>query len=343
MASTKLTIGTDPELVLSYKGKLVRAGDVIMDRGAKFGLDGHPYIAELRPDAAVHPKDLVESVKKTLGSRAEELAKYSWLAGPWALDKPLGGHIHFGVRLEERFKEALNHQFAPILALIEPPEGAAQRRTFPFYNGHAYGLLGDIREKRWGFEYRTPGSFIVSPGISLGVMALAKAIIWEEMNKGKSAWSSLNDAQRKELTFAAKDFHECKRDVFKPMLPKIEEYLRDMVYFKEGQEGRDLWPSITYLINQVIKKGGYNAAKDIKGRWKLLEPAVTDEPSIAPPKIVPAQDWWRRADQLIGNRADQFRVVDPNGNPVNIVHRRIRDLVDAPGGLTPDVAWRLIA
>lgn len=310
MASTKLTMGTDPELVLSRRGTIVRAGDVIYERDSKFGVDGHPYTAELRPDPAVNPRDLVESLRKTLASRAEQLAGYVWLAGPWALDKPLGGHIHFGVPMESRFKDALNYMFGPVLALIEPQKEATQRRTFPFYNGRAYGALGDIREKKWGFEYRTPGSYIVSPGVTLATITIAKAIIWEEINKGKMAFSSLNDNERQSLVFPEKDFNNCVKDTFLEKLPLLEKYLKEMIYFKPGQEGRDLWPAVAYLINHTIKNRGYRIGHDIKLKWKLAVAGEQKESKLPPPPLinVPVANWWRNTERAI--RIPQFLVPD---------------------------------
>lgn len=312
MASTKLTIGTDPELVLAKRGTIVRAGDVIHERDSRFGVDGHPYTAELRPDPAVHPRDLVESIRKTLASRAEQLSSYTWLAGPWALDKPLGGHIHFGVPFEERFRDALNWQFGTILALAEPEVEAKQRRTFPFYNGKPYGALGDVRTKKWGFEYRTPSSFIVSPGTVLGMMTVAKAIIWEEMNKGKAAWSNLTANQRQELQFSTKDFDNCNKVIFGPKLVLIEKYLKEMLYFKAEQEGHSLWPAVAYLFNHTLKNKSYRIGHDIKLKWKLGT-ETKDEPAskpLPPPLVtVPIQNWWKNTERAIRlNHEGQFLV-----------------------------------
>lgn len=300
MASTKLTIGTDPELVLSRRGAIIKAGDVIHERDSKFGVDGHPYTAELRPDPAIHPRDLVESIRKTLSSRAEQLANYLWLAGPWALDKPLGGHIHFGVPFEDKFRVALNWRFGALLGMIEPEKEAKQRRTFPFYNGKPYGALGDIREKKWGFEYRTPGSYIVSPGVTLGALAVAKAIIWEEINNGKMAWANLPAEERTALMFTPEHFNECRKDIFLQKIPILQNHLQNMIYFKSGQEGRNLWPTIAYLFNHTIKNRGYRIGHDIKLKWKLIGVEKPEAPMPPPPLVnVPIANWWRNTERVI--------------------------------------------
>jgi len=264
--STKLTIGSDPELVMEdSSNKIVRACDVIPNAKDKFGVDGHVFIAELRPPPAVHPRDLVAQIKDVLASRAEQLKDYKWLAGPWIQKKPLGGHIHFGVPLEDHFADALNHQFAPLLALSEPAELAALRRTTkPSAIGlhsstgdNPYGMLGDIRKKTWGFECRTPGSYIVTPGVTLGLITAGKAIVWEEIEGGSQAYSKLSAADRQALEFSPQDFHMCARPVFLAKLDLLKKQLAKMRYFEKGEEGADLWPAISYLLNKVIEKGGY--------------------------------------------------------------------------------------
>ncbi len=287
MSSTKVSIGSDPELVmLDQNEKIIRASDVIQRAEDKFGLDGHPYIAELRPTPAIHPRDLVASIKNVLASRVVDLQNWTWKAGPWVCERPLGGHIHFGVPFEDHMKDALDNQFGTILALAEPAEAAAQRRTVVFYGDKPYGLLGDIRTKDWGFEYRTPSSFIVTPGTTLGLITIAKAIIWEELEGGSQAFSKLPLETRTQMGFKPEDFHHCKREVFLPKLELLRNQLFKMRYFEKGEEGGDLWPAVSYLLKQVVEKGGYTSKGDIKIRWKLIFDAK-------PPVKIGPQIFWR--------------------------------------------------
>ena len=295
MKSTQLSVGSDPELcLLDQNEKIVRAGDVINKTEDRFGVDGHPFIAELRPQPAIHPRDLVASIREVLGSRAAQLQNLIWRAGPWVCEKPLGGHIHFGVPKEDHIVDALNHQFAILLGLIEPPKGAATRRTHIFYGDKPYGQLGDVRTKQWGFEYRTPSSFIVSPGVALGLLAAAKAIVWEEIEGGSQAFSKLTATERAALAFTTDDFHLCNKAVFLPKLDSLKQQLAKMLYFKKGQEGSDLWSAITYLLKQVTEKGGYSSNDDMKVKWKLI--AETSKPSKQPAtlwqSLAQSGNWW---------------------------------------------------
>jgi hypothetical protein len=155
------------------------------------------------------------------------------------------------------------------LALIEPPDQAAKRRTVVFYGNRPYGQLSDIRTKPYGFEFRTPSSFIVTPGISLGVLSLAKAVVLEELAGGEAAFTKLSAKERELLKFKPDDFYACKRDIFLPKLPLLENQFHKMQYFSKGNEGFDLWPAVCYLLKNVVEKGGYTNKTDIKIKWKL--------------------------------------------------------------------------
>jgi hypothetical protein len=281
MPLPKFSIGTDPELVCLHEdGSPIFVRDIIPVAG-KFGADGHGFIAELRPDAAMSPKILVENTRESLAAGHLALGKYSWYAGPWIADKPLGGHLHFGVRATDGILDALRHQLGIMLALIEPPEQARTRRNTPlagaggggFMNnrGVPYGLLGDYRDKPYGFEWRTPSSFIVSPGISQGIFALSKAIITEELVKGKSAFTKLPTATRRLLGFASEDFHNLNRQVFLDKLDTLWPILKNMKYFQEGNEGRPLWSSLQYLRRFAIAKEGFKTTDDLKSKWKITK------------------------------------------------------------------------
>jgi hypothetical protein len=321
VTSTQLSLGSDPELLLVDKQEqIVCAGDVISETKSAFGVDGHKYIAELRPTAAIHPRDFVSSIRDVLKSRISTLNKYIWRAGPWVCEKPLGGHIHFGTPYQDSLVSALDGQFAPILALIEPATEAAKRRTTVFYGSKPYGLLSDYRKKNWGFEWRTPSSFITTPGVTLGALTIAKAIVWEELNKGKHAFSCLTEQQRELLKFKPEDFYSCKREVFLPMLEALEVQLSKMLYFNKNQEGHDLWPAVSYILHQVIPKKGYTCKNDVKQKWKLESELDTTYLETLPPlwkdliKNRQAKEWYT---EMLPEQADQFILKDENNQALD--------------------------
>ncbi len=268
MNSSDFLIGADPEIVLvKPDDTLLKVRGVIPEQG-QFGVDGHGYIAELRPEPAMFPKDLTENLRIALASRYHALKDYRWRAGPWLYEKPLGGHIHFGVDMDDLPVEALEKLMPIILVLIEPHTQARQRRSFPFYRSTPYGLLGDVRAKNWGWEWRVPSSFIISPGVTTAVLALCKAIIYEEITNGKNAYNNLSAAARNLLRFRKSDFNDCNRKKFLPLLPPLWNMFQEYSYFQKENEGSTLWSNVAYLKRFVIEKGGLFVPKDIKSKSK---------------------------------------------------------------------------
>ena len=280
MNSSDFLIGADPEIVLvKPDDTLLKVRGMIPEQG-QFGVDGHGYIAELRPEPAIFPKDLTENLRTALASRYHTLKNYRWQVGPWLFEKPLGGHVHFGVDMNDLSVEAIEKLMPIILALIEPQQQALQRRSHSFYRNTPYGLLGDVREKDWGWEWRVPSSFIVSPGVTTAVFALCKAIIYEQITNGKKAYNNLPASTRTLLSFNTNDFNSCNRKAFLPLLPPLWDLFKTYSYFQKDNEGSTLWSNVSYLKRFVIEKGGLQIPKDIKGKaqWAVADIAPAPSP-----------------------------------------------------------------
>lgn len=189
------TIGADPEIALEYRGNFIDASFVIdeartIDFKAKgndkklidfvcgtVGLDGNESIAEIRPHYSTTPLGLVQNIQKTIVQACEDyphLAASKWLAGSNKHGHHIGGHIHFGVdmaqAMESNIPMALDIYLAPMLMMFENATEAKKRKE-------EFGSLSDIRQQPWGFEYRTPASWISTPGTSLAALSLAKHIV----------------------------------------------------------------------------------------------------------------------------------------------------------------------
>lgn len=173
-----MTLGADPEFVLVAESGLV-AADRVFPLEGEVGCDGfrdritgvHP-LGELRPAPSTSPAGLVENIRALLIKAQRRLPWRSvrWLAGsmPWP-GIMAGGHIHFGMPPNAQLVRALDNYLAVPLVLIENRERAVLRRS-------RYGFLGEIRLQPHGFEYRTLSSWLWSPRVTLGVMALAHVI-----------------------------------------------------------------------------------------------------------------------------------------------------------------------
>jgi len=178
-----VVLGADPEfMLLDEEGRLVLASRFFPRHGL-IGCDAARYreeplphhhpIAEIRPDPAEDPAVLLHCLYEALRAAQERVPAPSlrWLAGGMPFrGYPIGGHIHIsGAPLHFRLLRTLDAYLALPLVLIED-EGCIQRRP-------RYGFLGDFRIKEHGgFEYRTLPSWLISPVVAGGVLALAKLV-----------------------------------------------------------------------------------------------------------------------------------------------------------------------
>jgi len=198
-----ITIGADPEFACFRANELVQAGTFLDKRKSRssrmntegggttifesslFGEDGSSKPFEVRPNPSKEPLDVVENIHSVLRDAVEfepELMALEWSAGSCPHGVPIGGHIHFGTLTSSRrvlYSEAgglcLDNYLGCILTLIEGPEGAARRET-------SYGKTNSVREQSHGFEYRLPGSWLVSPYVASSVLCLGHALIHEAIN-----------------------------------------------------------------------------------------------------------------------------------------------------------------
>lgn len=189
MAKTDFKVGADPEFgFIENNGASVSADGIIEvdQHDAQFGVDGCGRVAEIRPTAAMNPLSVVRNIRNAMldGMASNpETKDYKWKAGSIVDGEPIGGHIHFGTKgikaatfPTENFLKCLDRYLAYPVLLLEDPDEAVQRRQ-----DHDYGGLSDYRPQNWGFEYRTPSSWLTSPYIAGGVLCLAKAIVWETL------------------------------------------------------------------------------------------------------------------------------------------------------------------
>lgn len=160
-------LGADPELRIIREGVSLCADDWVRDADfdQAFGIDGSALAVELRPEPTNSPTELVQTIRSLLLSGYQTLG-FEMQAGTGREGRhPIGGHIHLGVDFVS--ERVLDYFIGLPLAALEPPSGREYRRT----NG--YGRWGDYREQPWGWEYRTPSSWLVSPATARIALALA--------------------------------------------------------------------------------------------------------------------------------------------------------------------------
>jgi hypothetical protein len=183
------TIGADPEfMMLDAKGAAVRANyfcSEIRESASihELGADGCGVTFECRPSPSPNPIQIVNNLHNIfIGhcARHPKLLGYRWLAGSYQAGQPLGGHIHFGVsnrRIGAKTGSHLLSQYVGAMSILveDKEEGKIRRST-------EYGGMVDYRVQSYGFEYRTPSSWLTSPYVSAAFLCLAKTVIWEAVN-----------------------------------------------------------------------------------------------------------------------------------------------------------------
>lgn len=177
----ELLLGMDPEFLLvnDTTGKVVPASRFLSHKGLA-GCDVLRYrgqrmfpLAELRPMPGGEPREVLRHLLLAFRAAREAIPPggIQWQAGGMPLPGfPLGGHLHFsGIPLTGELLRTLDNYLALPVALLE------DRKSFRRRPG--YGFLGDFRRKEHGgFEYRTLPSFLISPVVTKGVIALARLI-----------------------------------------------------------------------------------------------------------------------------------------------------------------------
>lgn len=192
-----IQMGMDPEFILYDQGRRkVIPASKFLNRVGVAGCDSVRIggrlrfpLAELRPKPAVEPQELM---KHLLGSFRTAYGMIDDTSLVWqAGGMPqrgfcLGGHLHFsGITLTKQLLEVLDNYLALFVAVLEDEDSLRRRPR--------YGFLGDFRRKDYGgleyqsfeyrgfeyrgFEYRTLPSFLISPLVTKGVIAIAKLII----------------------------------------------------------------------------------------------------------------------------------------------------------------------
>lgn len=273
--SRRFRMGTDLEFMLrGANGSMVLASKFLPRRGRvgcddlSIRHDGKRFpIAEVRPDPAATPEELVANIRSTLneGMGLMHSRTVQWLAGSMPFARySLGGHIHYSdLPFSARLVKALDTYVGFPIMMIEAKRTAVQRRP-------KYGFLGDIRFKaHGGFEYRTPGSWLVSPEVAMAVLALGYLV--------------------------AVHYRDLRTDLFQRPLKQQQFYRADKSeLFAEFQRvWREIEATSTYqqyrnelrLIPEMVQQGiDWNEAVDIRTAWDLSMPAAPARKAKRTPK-----------------------------------------------------------
>ena len=195
----ELMIGLDPEFLLTKNDAKIDCSEVVPASATNpVGTDGEASgyrdIGEFRPKAG-SPKEIRATMKGLLAELAvmirdngsHSTAKV-YCGGGKKLSKAIGGHIHFNIPSSKELVRLLDDFVGkPLLAM----KGSERS------NGSSYGRLSAIESKPYGFEYRTPPSFIGRPEMFAGVVAVSYCLAktWAAISSGASTFTYMANTE----------------------------------------------------------------------------------------------------------------------------------------------------
>lgn len=173
-----ITIGSDIEYLFIKKGKPISFPEAVREgECGNVGQDHNGKVGEIRGffgSVEHHFKEIKKELEKII--EGKKLKKGVEMNASHIINfPPHGGHIHFSVKADSEeldiFKTNLNYWLALTVQPLFP------KKVFIDRLKSNYGRLSDLRAKSHGFEYRTLPSFIFDRKVTLGILALAYAIV----------------------------------------------------------------------------------------------------------------------------------------------------------------------
>jgi len=172
-----LTLGCDPELLCRINGRFTPAYNYFKSNSS-FGLDGCESIAELRPGYSESPIDLTAKLRTVLEYGHEKAPELEFFAGHFQDDYSLGGHVHISLPPEDKLIDSLDTVLYSLSNCLDDKSQRLKRER------SGYGKRRAYRRQPHGMEYRTPGSWLISPAVTLVTFTLAKLTTIAVMEDG---------------------------------------------------------------------------------------------------------------------------------------------------------------
>jgi Phage phiEco32-like COOH.NH2 ligase-type 2 len=170
MLSSSFTIGADPELIC-FKNGFFSPAHHYFKTNSSFGLDGCDSTAELHPGYSESPVDLTSKIFQALEYGHDKAPELEFYSGHYVADNAIGGHIHFSLEPTPKIIGALDIVLGSLSNCIDDKQQKQKREQT------GYGKKGAYRKKSYGFEYRVPGSFLLSSSTTLVNLTLARLTV----------------------------------------------------------------------------------------------------------------------------------------------------------------------
>ena len=256
-----LLLGADPEFALRRNdGGMALASDFLKIAGVvgcdttryreELAMHQHP-VAELRPEPQADPEQLFAAIKAALNLARQKIPErgIEWLAGGMPFDGyPIGGHLHFsGLTPTFALRRKLDAYLALPLVLIE--DGGCLRRR------ERYGFLGDVREKAYGFEYRTLPSWLVHPVLTRGILHLSHLVATHH--------DRLRAAPHVQ-PHLIRAYYRGEKDILASYVGEIWRELRALPGYRHYQVHLDRYFSF------LLSRKTWTADQDLRIAWKLV-------------------------------------------------------------------------
>jgi hypothetical protein len=178
-------VGSDPEfsLVRPEDGTRIEAFNTGLKVGLATGVDQNERLVELRPYPSVsvveHVAGILTDLRWCFRVYNRYMAAMYWRAGAYFAGDGMGGHVHFGRKRPTRVEEVAaldglaralkNTGLFPIREWDRRMQGDERRQR--------YGLPGDFRVQKHGYEYRSLPSWLQSPKVAFIALACSKLAI----------------------------------------------------------------------------------------------------------------------------------------------------------------------
>ncbi|MED0738514.1 putative amidoligase domain-containing protein [Aneurinibacillus thermoaerophilus] len=256
-----ITLGADVEFVLrNAEGKAVMASSYLPKEGV-VGCDRillrsdlthkHLPLAEIRPEPGADARELFRNIYHAMmiGIRKIGSEQIEWVAGGMPLSGyPIGGHVHFGgLPPNSQLLRALDTYLALPVFMIESSRSLLRRPK--------YGCLGDMRfQFHGGFEYRTLPSWLTSPKVARGVLALSHVIA---LSYRKLRQLPLLDPEM------YRAFYNGDREALAPLLPFLWNDLRLLESYARYESYLEPFAQL------VLSRVEWEEFADIRPVWKL--------------------------------------------------------------------------
>jgi Phage phiEco32-like COOH.NH2 ligase-type 2 len=178
-------VGSDPEFSFrNLDGERVTAVECGLKVGLAAGADQNERLVELRPwpspSVVEHVAGIMSALRWMFRVYNRRATMFSWRAGAWFAGDGMGGHVHFGRKRPTRVEEvaALDGLARVFKASgLFPVKEWDRRMRGDNYHNAPYGLPGDFRVQRHGYEYRSLPSWLQSPTVAFIVLTASKLAV----------------------------------------------------------------------------------------------------------------------------------------------------------------------